>query len=265
MPFSASFLAICLPMPDLVPVTTATRPIQRFAGSDPKQGSLSTTPTHVFKMAGKRVRLLLEFPSLKVRKCWFLFSQDSCKIVSDLLHLISKKFNLVPSSGLEISLDDYVILHGEDIDIIRDNDLLRITGRACVRHRPANGHVASSTTTCSSSSSSETESAVEQHPSKIIKPTNSKETPNTINGSTTNKALGNRNCGITKKTRTATVKKSNHIVKASKTGGTHITFDSSSDTPPVPSHPLRQQSCRGRTFLSAQLACQHVPIAPQLR
>ena len=76
----------------------------------------------------RRVRIHLEFPSIDIhcQKCWFLFDSDSCRLVSDLTYLISKRFGLKSHHNLLLLLDEFVLPSSESIHIIRDNDVIKV-------------------------------------------------------------------------------------------------------------------------------------------
>ena len=118
--------AIASPIPALEPVTKGTLPL-KFE-TTPKNIAHVHACTCGIMSKWRRIRIHLEFPSIDIhcQKCWFLFDSDSCRLVSDLTYLISKRFGLKSHHNLLLLLDEFVLPSSESIHIIRDNDVIKV-------------------------------------------------------------------------------------------------------------------------------------------
>ncbi|CAB3999620.1 coilin-like [Paramuricea clavata] len=78
-------------------------------------------------MSSVRVKLIFERPLVKSpEQCWMLVDKSSCKMVHDLEYLIVKKFFVAGHTILNLFLDDFLLPSKEKIDVIRDNDVIRV-------------------------------------------------------------------------------------------------------------------------------------------
>ena len=79
-------------------------------------------------MSSIRVKLIFERPSLvkSPEQCWMLVDRNSCKMIRDLEYLIVKKFFVAGHTILNLYLDDFLLPSYEKIDLIRDNDVIRV-------------------------------------------------------------------------------------------------------------------------------------------
>ena len=85
-------------------------------------------------MASIRVRLRFE-PNLLTEckgetimadQCWMLIDTSRCKFVYDLEYLIRKKLLMEKKCfHLNLYLDDFLLPSKENIQVIRDNDMIR--------------------------------------------------------------------------------------------------------------------------------------------
>jgi hypothetical protein len=76
-----------------------------------------------------RIKLIFEDNILiaeEYRKIWFLIP-DTVHYVSDLLYLIKTKFSLkkASSNGLYLVLDEFTLPYTQNIQLIRENDVLK--------------------------------------------------------------------------------------------------------------------------------------------
>ena len=86
-------------------------------------------PSHVFhiSMSSIRVKLIFERPLVKSpEQCWMLVNKSACKMVRDLEYLIVKKYFVAGHTILNLYLDDFLLPSQEKIDVIRDNDVVRL-------------------------------------------------------------------------------------------------------------------------------------------
>ena len=78
-------------------------------------------------MSSTRVKLIFERPLVKSpEQCWMLVDRNSCKMVRDLEYLIAKKFFVAGHTILNLYLDDFLLPSHEKIDLIRDNEVIRV-------------------------------------------------------------------------------------------------------------------------------------------
>ncbi|KAL9956288.1 hypothetical protein ACROYT_G037748 [Oculina patagonica] len=78
------------------------------------------------------VRIRLNFqgplPFSEVKNCWFLVDNSTCNTIADLEYLIKKRFKAVSKncSSVDLFLDDYLLPSQEKIEIIQNNDNIRV-------------------------------------------------------------------------------------------------------------------------------------------
>ncbi|XP_022781759.1 coilin-like isoform X2 [Stylophora pistillata] len=81
-------------------------------------------------MSFVRIRLTFQhsLPHTEVKNCWFLFDTSSCSTIADLEYLIRKRFK-GPSKSchvVNLFLDDFLLPSQEKIEIIQNNDHIRV-------------------------------------------------------------------------------------------------------------------------------------------
>ena len=73
-----------------------------------------------------RVRLQLDALASSVspaRKCWLLVDTSESHVIADLMHIISRRFQLTTNCSLY--LDDYWLPPGESTLILKDGDIVK--------------------------------------------------------------------------------------------------------------------------------------------
>ncbi|XP_002121518.2 uncharacterized protein LOC100185855 [Ciona intestinalis] len=79
----------------------------------------------------KKLRVRLRFdiapPSCPSCKCFmFLIDRDAARCVSDVEHTIANKFGFSSSRYLVLSINDFVLLSSDDVEVIRDDDDIQV-------------------------------------------------------------------------------------------------------------------------------------------
>uniref|UniRef100_F7A0C5 Uncharacterized protein n=1 Tax=Ciona intestinalis TaxID=7719 RepID=F7A0C5_CIOIN len=79
----------------------------------------------------KKLRVRLRFdiapPSCPSCKCFmFLVDRDAARYVSDVEHTIAKKFGFSSPRYLVLSINDFVLLSSDDVEVIRDDDDIQV-------------------------------------------------------------------------------------------------------------------------------------------
>ncbi|XP_075034166.1 coilin isoform X2 [Mixophyes fleayi] len=76
-----------------------------------------------------RVRLMFEYPPPAIpESCmfWILLDTQRCRVVTDLTSIIRQRFFYSHRGALSLYVDDCLLLPGENIRVIRDNDSIRV-------------------------------------------------------------------------------------------------------------------------------------------
>ena len=73
-----------------------------------------------------RIRLELDAVASSMsaaRKCWLLVNVAQSQVIADLMHVISRRFQV--TSNCSLYLDDYWLPPGESTMILKDNDVIK--------------------------------------------------------------------------------------------------------------------------------------------